>query len=308
MAFWWVNQNQTYDHEVGGGYLWSPKKNANGARNQYYENMTMVNVGDIVFSYCDTFVKAIGVVTGPAQSLSKPVIFGNAGSNWSDDGWFVPVEFSRIENPIKPKEHMQVLAPLLSDKYAPLQASGNGLQGVYLASISEEFGQTLLSLSSTQIPTLPVVDLASLTFSEEEQEIVAMKTLEETTKATLVMARRGQGLFRSRVKAIETKCRVTGVSSENFLIASHIKPWKDSDNLERLDGNNGLFLSPHVDRLFDGGFISFQKSGEMLVSPQLDHSVLENWSINPTKRYGKFNEEQAYFLDFHSKERFKSAS
>ena len=121
------------------------------------------------------------------------------------------------------------------------------------------------------------------------------------------MARRGQGLFRSRVQAIETQCRVTGVNSEKFLIASHIKPWKSSDNIERLDGNNGLFLSPHIDRLFDGGFISFEKSGEMLVSPQLDLSVLEKWSVNPNKKYGKFNDEQGYFLDYHSKELFKAA-
>lgn len=42
MRYWWVNQNQTYRHEVSGGYLWSPKRNANGARNTYYETMREV--------------------------------------------------------------------------------------------------------------------------------------------------------------------------------------------------------------------------------------------------------------------------
>lgn len=307
MAYWWVNQNQTYAHEVGGGYLWSPKANKNGARNQFYENMTLVNPGDIVFSYCDTFIRAVGVATGVAQSLDKPLVFGNAGSNWSTDGWFVPVEFTRIENPIRPKEHMQLIGPLLPEKYSPLQQSGNGIQSVYLASIPSELGALLMNLSSATVPSLPVATLTDLNFSPEEQEIVAEKNLEETVKATLVMARRGQGLFRSRVQAIETSCRVTGVTSEKFLIASHIKPWKNSDNVERLDGNNGLFLSPHVDRLFDGGFISFNQRGEMLVSPQLDGTVLSKWSINPAKKYGKFNQEQAYFLDYHSKELFKAS-
>lgn len=307
MAYWWVNQNQTYAHEVGGGYLWSPKANKNGARNQFYENMTLVNPGDIVFSYCDTFIRAVGVATGVAQSLDKPLVFGNAGSNWSTDGWFVPVEFTRIENPIRPKEHMQLIGPLLPEKYSPLQQTGNGIQSVYLASIPSELGALLMNLSSATVPSLPVATLTDLNFSPEEQEIVAEKNLEETVKATLVMARRGQGLFRSRVQAIETSCRVTGVTSEKFLIASHIKPWKNSDNVERLDGNNGLFLSPHVDRLFDGGFISFNQRGEMLVSPQLDGTVLSKWSINPAKKYGKFNQEQAYFLDYHSKELFKAS-
>lgn len=307
MAYWWVNQNQTYAHEVGGGYLWSPKVNQNGARNQFYENMTLVKPGDIVFSYCDTFIKAVGVATGVAQSLEKPIVFGNAGSYWANDGWFVPVEFNRIEKPIRPKEHMHLIADLLPEKYSPLQKSGNGIQSVYLASVPEALGNLLMQLSSADVPNIPVVTLEDLTFSPEEQDIVVEKNLEETVKATLVLARRGQGLFRSRVQAIEESCRVTGVSSEKFLIASHIKPWKDSDNKERLDGNNGLFLSPHVDRLFDGGFISFSKSGEMLVSPQLDDTVLSKWSINPAKKYGKFNTEQAYFLDYHNSELFRAS-
>src|SRR5262249_28817324 len=78
MRYWWVNQNQTYRAEVRGSFMWSPKQNANGARNQFYENMREVSPGDIVFSFCDTRVKAIGVVTGGAQTGPKPD-FGNAG-------------------------------------------------------------------------------------------------------------------------------------------------------------------------------------------------------------------------------------
>jgi hypothetical protein len=48
----------------------SPKRNANGARNQFYENMREVSPGDIVFSFCDTRIKAIGVVTGDAQTIT----------------------------------------------------------------------------------------------------------------------------------------------------------------------------------------------------------------------------------------------
>ena len=53
MRYWWVNQNQTYRAEVRGSFMWSPKHNANGARNQFYENMREVSPGDIVFSFCD---------------------------------------------------------------------------------------------------------------------------------------------------------------------------------------------------------------------------------------------------------------
>ena len=60
--YWWVNQNQTYQFEVHGGYMWSPKTNTNGARNQFYDNMTETNPGDVVFSFKDTYIKAIGVL------------------------------------------------------------------------------------------------------------------------------------------------------------------------------------------------------------------------------------------------------
>lgn len=81
--------------------MWSPKTNANGVRNQFYENMRQVTPGDIVFSFCDTRIKAVGIVTGAAQTAPKPD-FGNAGLNWSNEGWFVPVYYCAFEAPIRP--------------------------------------------------------------------------------------------------------------------------------------------------------------------------------------------------------------
>ena len=302
-----MNQNQTYNHEVGGGYLWSPKKNSNNARNQFYENMVEVQPGDLIFSFADTFIKAIGVATSRGYSSPKPKVFGQTGEYWSDEGWKVDVEFTYVDKPIRPKDHMKLISPLLPEKYSPLQQSGDGLQGVYLASIPDELGGLLIALSGDPEISAPVVDLSQLAFNEEEQELIAQTSLEETEKASLVMSRRGQGLFRRRVKLIEQKCRVTGVHSEKLLTASHIKPWKTSDNTERLDGNNGLFLSPHIDRLFDSGFITFTAAGEMLVSPLLDEDVLPKWQIDSNKKYGKFNSEQAFFLEFHNRVTFQQA-
>jgi hypothetical protein len=70
--FWWVNQNQTYRQEIAGGFMWSPKRNANGARNQFYENMREVAIGDVVFSFYGTRVQHVGVATAPAETAPKP--------------------------------------------------------------------------------------------------------------------------------------------------------------------------------------------------------------------------------------------
>jgi predicted restriction endonuclease len=62
-------------------------------------------------------------------------------------------------------------------------------------------------------------------------------------------------------------CRITGVTNPIHLRASHCKPWRDSNNDERLNGENGLLLTPTMDHLFDRGFISFEDSGVLIVSP-----------------------------------------
>jgi hypothetical protein len=83
----------------------------------------------------------------------------------------------------------------------------------------------------------------------------------------LVTARRGQGIFKERVMQIEKRCRITRVENPVHLRASDCKPWRDSNNKERLDGENGLLLTPSIDHLFDRGFISFEDSGILIVSP-----------------------------------------
>ena len=89
------------------------------------------------------------------------------------------------------------------------------------------------------------------------------------------------------------------------LRASHIKPWRLSSDREKLDGNNGLLLSPHVDQLFDGGWITFTDSGELLRSSRLDRRVLESWKIPEELNVGAFNDEQKRYLAFHRESVFK---
>ncbi len=66
-----------------------------------------------------------------------------------------------------------------------------------------------------------------------------MTPSETPIREAIIRARRGQGLFKNRVMEIETKCRVTGVCNPVHLLASHVKPWRDSKNEERLDGEDG---------------------------------------------------------------------
>ncbi|MGH7240329.1 MAG: hypothetical protein ACREHG_09755 [Candidatus Saccharimonadales bacterium] len=146
MAYWWVNQNQTYKHEVDGGYLWAPKRKANGAKNIFYENMTKVYPGDIVFSFCDTEIKALGVIQSKAETANKPDEFGQAGQAWESQGWIVQVDYHELLNKIRPKDHVDILRPTLPPKYSPLQPNGNGNQAVYLAEVPPKMADILVSV------------------------------------------------------------------------------------------------------------------------------------------------------------------
>lgn len=302
MRHWWVNQNQTYRHEVPGGYLWSPTKRADGVRNYFYDTMTQVQPGDIVFSFAETLIKAVGVATGRAEPSVKPD-FGVAGGNWSSGGWLVQVEFQELDHPVRPKDHMALLGPLLPSKYSPLQANGNGLQGVYLTELPQLLAAALEGLIGSQF-TLSQEGLAAadVPVSLVERELAALQgriDIPETEKRQLVNARVGQGLFKNNVRLNEHECRVTGVRQLHHLRASHIKPWRDSTNEEKLHGCNGLLLAPHVDHLFDRGFITFEGDGELVVSERLEPEVLDAWAIELPRNVGGFNVDQRHFLEHH---------
>jgi putative restriction endonuclease len=287
--------------------MWSPKQNANGARNQFYENMREVSPGDVVFSFCDTRIKAIGVVTGDAQTGPKPD-FGSAGSNWSREGWFVPVDYCSLNNQIRPKDHAAILRPFLPSKYSPLQESGDGLQSVYLAELPLALADALIGLIGQAYwdaySTISVFQLPS----ESMQDPVGDRTITGSTfREQLVRSRRGQGVFRSNVLLREEFCRVTRVNEPRHLKASHIKPWRDATDAERLDGANGLLLSPHIDHLFDEGYITFSSAQALLIVPEVRDKLLDAWGIDAGVQVGDFSREQNAYLDYHRANVFKNA-
>jgi hypothetical protein len=316
VRYWWVNQNQTFRQEIEGGYLWSPKRNKNGHRNPFYEFMREVAPGDIVFSFFDTRIAALGIVSGYCRESPKPQEFGTAGTNWSQIGWRVGVRWQRLSNSIRPKDHIARLQPDLSSKYAPLTPDGKGLQSVYLTEISRGLAATLFSLIGAEANR--VADVGHQVRQIERDSPAPERDIEEwerrveaaidsdaaippTERTALVQARRGQGLFRDNVRSIEHACRITRVARMEHLVASHIQPWRDSSNEQRLDGENGLLLTPTVDHLFDKGFISFENRGQLIVSPVVDPVSLKRMGIDPDAQVnvGPFSQGQGQYLEFH---------
>ena len=284
MRYHWVSQNKTGNQEIPGGYIWCPKLNRNGAHNPNYEMMRNVEPGDILFSFRDRAITHIGVIVSRAFDAQKPADFGASGRAWDDIGWKVLVEYEGLKAGFMPVAHMETLLPLLPKRYSPLQEDGRGNQ-MYFTTIPNELGEALTRLAGLeQTDVLALVEMARPAIERSEARIgyeleLAMRHEEDrinqldipsTEKLALISSRVGQGEFRQRVLAIEPNCRVTLVNDPRFLRASHIKPWRDANNQERLDGNNGLMLTPTVDLLFDQGYMSFDNSGRIVLSARID--------------------------------------
>ena len=302
--YWWVSQNQTYKQEVPGNFMWSPKANSRGGRVPSYDFMADMKVGDVVFSFADTFIKAIGVVISPAQSSVKPD-FGSAGNNWSNDGWLVDVAFQELGiAQFKPKDHMGLLRSTLPELLSPIRPDGAGNQ-IYLAKISKQMAGVLIALSKGVGDSIVDELSQNLEFVTPEEELavvdeIIMRTdIGATQKTQIINSRRGQGVFKAQVWQVERACRITKVTKPGHLIASHIKPWNKSNDAEKISGYNGLLLAPHIDHLFDKGFISFEGNGNLILSGQLDSSVLDKWRIDKNINVGNFRNEQQPFLEYH---------
>ena len=307
MKFWWVNQGKTFNQEVKAGYLWSPKVDRNGAFNYSYQTMTLVEPGDMIFSYSDSQIKAVGIAQRKSYLGPKPD-FGNQGANWNQSGWYVDVEFQVLQQTSKPKDFIEELIPFLPEKYSPILPTGKGNQKVYLVDISEEvafilIGHSGISLGTIQEKLSPIINTESE--YEINLEIASRGVKGNLEQEQLIMARRGQGVFRHNVRLIENRCRLTNLADSRHLIASHIKPWKVAIGEEKISQNNGLLLSPHVDHLFDGGLISFENTGKLLISESLEQNVLDKWNLPRKFESSPLNSEQQYFMDYHRKFVFK---
>jgi predicted restriction endonuclease len=99
-------------------------------------------------------------------------------------------------------------------------------------------------------------------------------TERETVRDAIVKARINQSKFRSDLlRSDRNKCLFTNVTEKKLLIAGHIKPWRESTNIERTDINNGILLTPTFDKLFDRFLISFDGNGALLYSPNIKKEV-----------------------------------
>ncbi|NOT05833.1 MAG: hypothetical protein HOP27_14660 [Anaerolineales bacterium] len=142
-------------------------------------------------------------------------------------------------------------------------------------------------------------------FKEVREHAGEYKALDKTEQEQIVVSRLGQGNFRRNVIRLWGSCSVTGLQSVTLLRASHIKPWKDSNNQERLNPFNGLLLIPDYDFLFDRGYITFKNNGSVLISQKLSPFARKIFDVDDALQLRNVFPENKEYLDFHRSEVFE---
>jgi 5-methylcytosine-specific restriction protein A len=139
-----------------------------------------------------------------------------------------------------------------------------------------------------------------INLASEDELLVHRDTPTITERKGLVTSRVGQGAYRKSILyRWEFKCAITNYNKMEILIASHIVPWKDSTNDERLDVHNGILLSPNYDALFDQHFISFENNGKIILSDLLTKTNYNELGVTGKERINNLRFENSFYLDRH---------
>jgi len=130
---------------------------------------------------------------------------------------------------------------------------------------------------------------------------------DKTECERLQKCRIGQEIYKDKLKEYwGARCAVTGLEMKELLIASHIKPWADSNDYERLDVYNGFLLAPHIDSVFDKGFITFDDKGCIIFSECIDERARLALGLSSDMRLSIAPvPEQIAYLEYHREHVFK---
>jgi len=266
-----------------------------------YGGASMHLAPQIVHTLSDLFVRTPGSITSKMLNLDGSR--KNAGANeW---GFFVelatnPELFPRLYNvAILAARDMGINTERLPDFLAM-----EGIDEMDLLGQDEISSRTLQAVIEANI-------------AEHRTRILANDEL--TSALVEQKVRLGQHRFaRDVLSNYKHSCAFCGFSPRSIpksrlLIASHIKPWADSDSSERLDPLNGVAACPTHDAAFDSGLITVNgglkvhRSPLLVASSERDPHVSDYFgealrptllvpagSMHPSSRYLSWHHEHIY--------------
>lgn len=120
-----------------------------------------------------------------------------------------------------------------------------------------------------------------------------------------VKQRVGQSTFRKKLisQFDNCKCRLEHckINKIEFLRASHILEWSNSDETQKTDPNNGLLLCPVHDFLFDAHLITFDNDGKIIISRNVQREFYSEFNIDESNKITVLEENKQYLEEHRNK-------
>lgn len=164
--------------------------------------------------------------------------------------------------------------------------------------VTDEITEIILELrkqetSPTKSESQLISDIGAVTTSGKDVE-------------RMVLSRLGQGKFRRDVLTLwGNRCCVTGIQLLEVIRASHIRPWKECDPIQKTDPFNGLPLIATLDALFDGGLISFENDGQLIVSSSISSDSRRRLGLNVCEPLPSLADRTRDYLSYHRENVFR---
>lgn len=297
MAYYWVNQGQSFSEALESETFWAPFDRSKNLA--HWNVVNNLRPGDIVFSHVNREIVAISYVTDHPIIAPQPERLARRGL-WVGNGFLVRAAYQVLERPISLLEFQHILQPLMPHRHSPMTKTWTATQG-YMFAIGPRLGRAILQLAQ-----FAEMDQPSFHTPAEDTFTHYVVQTGGSQAQELRESRRGRGRFRSDVLNFwEQQCSVTKFEFAPLLYASHIKPWADSNNAERTDPHNGLLLTPSLHATFHRGLITFAEDGEIVISEALTPMHLTTLGVLPGMQLRSHPEETSHYLAHHREHVFQ---
>jgi putative restriction endonuclease len=294
MAFFWVNLGKSYKEVAAHNFLWAPAyvvgNNGKKKTNAGWEPVKEVNAGDVIFCNRDENIIHVAVARKAAYPAKRPPT--RVFNKWNDEGFQIDVDLTTLTPAVSVAGFKAALIAIHNDECSPvLFTKIGGIAQQYMVRLPLGAGALILSCLGD----------AEVNVSEKVTLRKKGRLMQGGTRETVAQARVGQGQFRDDVLSLwQQACPVTGLGKPELLTASHIVPWSLSNEIEKIDPNNGFPFSPALDKLFDRGYVSFNDHGRLLIKTSaLNIQDLRCLGIAPDAKIRGLNAEQKAYLARH---------
>jgi hypothetical protein len=284
MAYWWITHGKTWREELNGGYLWAPLHDQGGSSRYYHRNVDAINAGDVIFSYANGRLRAVGVATSDGFVAKKP---SELGGYWPDAGSMARVHFSEFSKGVSLEAMGSLAADLSTLLRGPLDTNRRAKQG-YAFSISPRHGRRLIALLRSLFPSICL------------ERIIIRSAPSAAIRAQLRASLTIAGEYgASALARWDGRCPLTGLDDRRLLSFVQMRPWMDCNTLQRIDPVNCMPMAPHYARLFSRGLISVRGDGSIDFSSQLSSSSTQALSLSTKVRMHVTDELVLRLLRYH---------